>query len=189
MRLEPHQRMLILLFALFGLPILLAWLFSSKLIDPRQFGMTNRGFLLEPPLQLNDAPWLDAAFPDGIPASDWVVVEIFPDAACDDRCATIERQLTALPLVMGQEGPRIRNMAVTQGDACSQRGYVHCQSLSPSTFDELIRTVAARSGLSPDQTLVAFIDWRRILMIAYPETFDPNDVKKDLKRLLKATRR
>lgn len=189
MKLERHQRMLLLLFGLFALPIVVAWLFSSKLIDPRQFGMTNQGFLLDPPLELGDAEWLDAEFPAGIPAADWLVVELFPAGPCDENCARIESNLSALPLIMGQEGTRIRNLGVTTADGCSQRKYPHCRPLEPDAFDDLTRTVAERAGLETNQTLVAFIDWRENLMIAYPQDFDPNDVKKDLKRLLKATRR
>lgn len=188
--LKPHQRMLLLLFGLFLLPIVAAWIFSAKLVDPRQFGLVNHGNLLDPPIELADATWLDTAYPNGIPAAHWVVAEFYDPSDCDDTCDRVFQHLSALPLVMGQEGPRITNLGVTLGETgCEQPDYPHCAALPIDEFDAVTRTIAERAGMAPELPLVAFIDWRRNLMIAYPNDFDPNHVKKDLKRLLKASRR
>ena len=185
---NSSQRTLLGLVALFTAPVLIAALFASKVLDPRQFGMTNHGALVTPPVEVRDAFWLDALYPDGLAPSHWSVVTIYRPGRCDDRCATITSNLVSLPLILGQDGPRVSAAAITLAGGCADRDYPRCVELDGATFAGLTTTLAQRADLSVVGDLTVFMDWRENMVLGFPHPFDRNDLKTDLKRLLKASR-
>lgn len=190
---NSSQRTLLLLVVLFTTPILVAALFATKVLDPRQFGMTNHGALVSPPLEAREASWVDALYPNGLAPSHWSVLTIFRPGPCDEACAAVTSNLVSLPLILGQDGPRVSAAALTLAGGCADRDFPRCVELDQDTFAALEATLARRSQtrgtqMSADADLTVFMDWRKNLMLAFAHPFDRDDLKSDLKRLLKASR-
>lgn len=185
---NSSQRTLLVLVALFTAPILVAALFATKVLDPKQFGLTNHGALVTPPLKAREAPWLDALYPNGLAPSHWSVLTLYRPGPCDASCETLTSNLVSLPLILGQDGPRVSAAALTLAGGCADRDYPRCVELDQDTFSALEATLGQRSEMHAEADLTVFMDWRKNLMLAFAHPFDPDDLKSDLKRLLKASR-
>lgn len=182
------QRTLTILVVLFTAPIAVAFLFATKVVDPRQFGLTNHGALVDPPIPVGDAAWLERLYPDGLAPSHWSVVTLFRAGPCDTACADVAEDLTSLPLILGQDGVRVSAAGLTTDGGCGDRPFPRCVEIAPAEYDALVADLAARSSLTAKTDLTVFMDWRDNVMLGFAHPFDRDDLKTDLKRLLKASR-
>ena len=185
---------LVFIAALFLLPLVFAWLMYTGTLEFKPGSTKNLGTLVEPPVPL-DLPSLSAVNSDGtaIPAADvllehWVV--LYPViGVCLDNCQQHLISLRQVHIASGRHGTRIR-LAVL----IDRTNPTETRELIASVYDQFIVLTdqedsvsdAIQAAVSPSLPNAAtyLIDPLGNIMMAYTDDADPNDLKKDLKRLL-----
>jgi cytochrome oxidase Cu insertion factor (SCO1/SenC/PrrC family) len=188
----PPRISLVIIAAVFLLPLMLAWLMYNGTIDYRPAETRNFGQLVEPPLPLD---WQNAIrVPDGeLSGTDttadfrehWVILYPVPDP-CLETCLQEVSALRQIHRASGRHQDRMRIVLLLPGS-----GARNLESILRDTYSrfELIRDPAdkVRSTLQrvPGQNVAVYlIDPLGNIMMTYEGGADPNNIKQDLKRLL-----
>jgi hypothetical protein len=186
---------LILIAALFIVPLALAWMMYSGVIDYRPGSTRNHGRLVEPP---QPVVWSDAridgqALTEGQNpfAGHWVLLHAVPDP-CDESCRAAVTDLRQVHRAAGRDQARIQvALLLARSDAAAEnrlREIYPAFRLVNDTGRRLWPTldaIAAQSaapGAAEGGTFL--VDPLGNIMMAYEAGSDPNGLKKDLKRLL-----
>ena len=191
MKISPRVALLIIA-SMFILPLLLAWLMYSGVIGYNPVNTRNLGSLVQPPvpLALGDLDVL------GGPASTldeldehWVMLYAVPDP-CDQACLEHAATLRQVHRAAGRNQSRIRVLLTGNGDIRqSVKTLLEVYpsfSIAADDTGELaakLAAVAKDSGAEVEGSLY-LLDPLGNIMLFYAAGFDPNDLKKDLKRLL-----
>ena len=183
---------LIALMVLFLSPVIAAWLWT-----PDTF--RNRGKLIDPPRPLVNVPMIS---PDGSNVDlttffgRWTYV-FFVEAGCDESCKQLADAVERVRLSQGKNEKRVRLMVVTLSpDALSSLDEMRLimpktivLGVSASEQEQLLPQFMPNRGESVLQSGSVFlVDPRGNLMMSYPATADPTDLRKDISRLLRASR-
>ena len=183
---------LIALMVLFLSPVIAAWLWT-----PDTF--RNRGKLIDPPRPLVNVPMIS---PDGSHVDlatffgRWTYV-FFVEAGCDESCKQLADAVERVRLSQGKNEKRVRLMVVTLSpDALSSLDEMRLimpktivLGVSASEQEQLLPQFMPNRGESVLQSGSVFlVDPRGNLMMSYPATADPTDLRKDISRLLRASR-
>ena len=193
-QLSPRAALLIIA-ALFLLPLLSAWLMYSGVIDYQPISTRNYGTLVEPPVPV-DLQELGVRPLDGRSFEEldehWTVLHVVP-AECPETCLQAITSLRQVHRSAGRNQKRIRLLLLLQqpvADAIVQK----LHSIYPSFLlaaDEseqlepmLARLAVAGGGKQAIPGSTYLIDPIGNIMMHYGPESDPNDLKSDLKRLL-----
>ena len=188
MTLSRQKLTLIGIFVLFMGPVLLVMLMRSQWWDYQPGGLKNHGHLVQPPLQL-------ALEKSSAIERKWLVLYVL-EQPCEEVCLN---EVTALRQIHKAAGRRAENLEVvllsssifekqltTQLDSI----YPDFELLSDTegkALDTLISVneamQAGQNGFEQVRTYV--VDPNFNVVLAYRVDADPNDLHKDLKRLLK----
>ena len=181
---RARNRLLLLGIAgVFVLPIVIAWLLAAGVFDWRPQGLLNHGTLLAPPIDLHAIEPTAASKPlRELPPADWAMVYV-SNQACDDSCRSILKELSAIRLVIGKNGTRVSVFGVFDK---AQPATEERQIVDPGLVAHIAAGLANQAG-GPTMPFVGFVDWRGQLMMHFPPSAPPNDIKSDLKRLLSAS--
>ena len=175
---------------LFVLPLALAWLMYSGAIDYQPADTRNLGALVEPPVP-TPLESLDVRGPAGQAddwSAHWLVLYAAPEP-CGEGCLADAEGLRQVHRAAGRNGARIRLMLLGPG-AMAKSGAL--LELYPSFYlardpggdlTETLDAVSATLGAATPGSLY-LVDLLGNIMMFYAAGFDPNDLKKDLKRLL-----
>jgi hypothetical protein len=189
----PPRVALLVIAALFVLPLVAAWLMYRGVIDYTPGATRNLGQLVEPPLPL---PWADrAAQPTGEPEAalvgHWVVLHAVP-RTCPDACLQAIVNLRQVHLASGRDQARIRIALLQEaGDAALGDRLLDIYPVfqliedHQGTLWPLLDQVARRlepAGAAAGGTFL--VDPLGHVMMFYAPGSDPNHLKADLKRLL-----
>jgi len=183
---------LIALMALFLSPVLAAWLWT-----PDTF--RNRGELIDPPQPLVNVPMIS---PDGSDVDltnlfgRWTYV-FFVEAGCDESCKQLADAVERVRLSQGKNEKRVRLMVITLSpDALSSVDEIRL--IMPKTIvlgvnaaekEQLLPQFMSSGEASALQSGSVFlVDPMGNLMMSYPAKVDPTDLRKDISRLLRASR-
>ena len=183
---------LIALMALFLSPVLAAWLWT-----PDTF--RNRGELIDPPQPLVNVPMIS---PDGSDVDltnlfgRWTYV-FFVEAGCDESCKQLADAVERVRLSQGKNEKRVRLMVITLSpDALSSPDEIRL--ILPKTIvlgvnaaekEQLLPQFMSSGEASALQSGSVFlVDPMGNLMMSYPAKADPTDLRKDISRLLRASR-
>lgn len=183
---------LIALMALFLSPVLAAWLWT-----PDTF--RNRGELIDPPQPLVNVPMIS---PDGSDVDltnlfgRWTYV-FFVEAGCDESCKQLADAVERVRLSQGKNEKRVRLMVITLSpDALSSVDEIRL--IMPKTIvlgvnaaekEQLLPQFMSIGEASALQSGSVFlVDPMGNLMMSYPAKADPTDLRKDISRLLRASR-
>jgi cytochrome oxidase Cu insertion factor (SCO1/SenC/PrrC family) len=183
---------LIALMALFLSPVLAAWLWT-----PDTF--RNRGELIDPPQPLVNVPMIS---PDGSDVDltnlfgRWTYV-FFVEAGCDESCKQLADAVERVRLSQGKNEKRVRLMVITLSpDALSSVDEIRL--IMPKTIvlgvnaaekEQLLPQFMSSGEASALQSGSIFlVDPMGNLMMSYPAKADPTDLRKDISRLLRASR-
>lgn len=178
-----NRLMLILIAGVFVLPIVIAWLLTAGLLDWQPATLVNHGTLLEPPIDIGRLEGSAGSAPlRELAPADWAVVYV-ADGACDEACRTVLAELSAIRLVIGQQGTRVSVFGLF---AAAQPATPERQLVDASLVAGLRAELAGRDP-QPTLPLVGFVDWRGQLMMHFAPSAPPKDIKSDLKRLLSAS--
>lgn len=182
---------LIIIAGLFVLPLALAWLMYSGAIDYQPAETRNLGALVEPPVPAAIES-LDVRDMNGQPAGDWsehwMVLYATPEP-CEADCLADAAGLRQVHRAAGRNQQRIRLLLLGPG-AQSQSGALGelypaflLASDAGGSVTAALDAVSAAQGASTPGSLY-LLDPLGNIMMFYAAGFDPNDLKKDLKRLL-----
>ena len=190
MKISPRLA-LVIIAALFALPLVGAWLMYSGTIDYRPVETRNFGTLVQPPVPMLieslDVGNAGAGVLDEL-REHWVVVYVAPDP-CDEACLQEAAALRQVHRAAGRNQSRIRLLILGRGAAAAEEElrtvYTEFQ-VGDEPGPELaaqLSEVAETEGATPQRS-VYLVDPLGNIMMFYAADFDPNDLKKDLKRLL-----
>ncbi len=184
--------MLIALMALFLSPVVAAWLWKPD-------AFRNQGDLIDPPRPLTNVQMIS---PDGDSVDlnalfgRWTYL-FFVDADCNDSCKQLSDAIERVRLSQGKNEKRIRLIVVTLNpDSLSSLSQIRLAmpktvvlALEPSKRQRFLSQFISETGaLTPQPSKIFLVDPLGNLMMTYPVQSDPSDLRKDIGRLLRASR-
>ena len=179
------RRTLLVLVAVFTLPLVLAWVFTMGPLDWRPAKTVNYGVLVEPPLQLKSYGVMDAtgaALSVDAVARDWFLV-VLRGAACREPCQGLMHIAERIQIAVGRDMRRVTLASLgPDDDAPSPRGQ---RWLLPAD-GKLVGALRRATGEQLD-TVLLIVDHRGRIVLMYPPSEDGRGVLSDLKRLLRAS--
>lgn len=193
MRASPRL-VVLLLFALFFVPVLAAWLLNVFNPGWLPFGTSNHGTLLNPAravalkelVRLDGAPLQPAASPDK-----WTWLFMAPPG-CDDRCRTSLYNMRQARLALGKDAHRVRRIYVSTAPWADT-----VQTALMEEHPGLVLSVAAPvwvevfavdDQVPVDAGRIYLIDPQGFLIMYYDPQSPPSGLLQDIKRLLKISK-
>ncbi|WP_292937437.1 cytochrome C oxidase subunit I [Noviherbaspirillum sp.] len=171
-------------------PLIASYL-TYYVIKPQ--GRTNYGTLIDP--RAHPVPALGASTLDGIPAGldafkgKWLMLQV-ADSECDASCQKKLYDMRQLRLAQGKDMDRVERLWLITDEKPLEtlliREYDGTHMLRVKS-EALKSWLPAESGTTPADHIY-MIDPLGNLMMRFPKDADPNKIKKDLARLLKASR-
>lgn len=193
-RLSPRIALLVIA-ALFFLPLVLAWLMYNGTIEFQPHSTRNRGLLVQPPIPINWASvTLDDAGHQPVEeafARHWLILHAVP-RPCDDPCMQQVTDLRQIHRASGRQQSRIRLALLHDfkeaDDTAALKDIYATFRLVENPDGDLWRAldgVAAQgAGAATTRGSTYLIDPLGNIMLFYAAGYDPNDLKSDLKKLL-----
>lgn len=174
--------------AVFALPLALAWMFSSGLLNWLPENSVNYGALLKPPLQLKSYGVMDstgAALTVDSIAGDWFLV-VLSGSACTEPCQHWLQIAERIQIAVGRDMPRV-TLALLRPDDDEpvQRGQSWLLPVDSKLIDALRRV----TGEPQLDSVLLIVDHQGHVVLLYPPTEGGPGVLSDLKRLLRASAR
>ena len=180
----------LIIVAIFIVPIIAAW-WLFKNVDPgKPWGTSNAGTLINPPQPLSSFQVKNANNADYFLENlqgKWTMV-FMPPSNCLEACRKNIYHMRQVWAGLGREAPRVRRLLVFRGE--QQYAELAEFLLNYEGMDVvldkdglLIRQIQAREPVT--NTNIFLVDPLGNLMMAFPQTLDPRDVLKDVKKLLK----
>ena len=198
----PPRLALLIIAALFVLPLVLAWLMYSGTVDFKPGSTHNLGKLVEPPVPIDwkvtvgqpDEADLTAEFEqgDGIFNELWVILRPVP-ADCDDSCLKKVTDLRQIHRASGRQQLRIRLALLlddySPADQAQSLLAIYPQfnlikdssGLLRKALEEIQQNLSGRAGPARG---VYIIDPLGNIMMYYEDCNDPGFIKQDLERLI-----
>jgi hypothetical protein len=188
MTLSRQKLTLIGIFALFMGPVFLVMLMRSSWWDYQPAGMKNNGFLVQPPVPI--------VLETGSPADrKWRILFVL-ESPCETACLEEVTALRQIHRAAGRHAENLEIVLISQSEP-SQDLRSQLESIYPAfrvlgqaddmafaTLESINQGMPERSGdFARVHTYVA--DPNSNVILAYRADADPNDLHKDLKRLLK----
>lgn len=190
----PPRVALLVIAALFVLPLVAAWLMYRGVIDYTPGETRNLGQLVEPPVPL---PWAELVAnpagesPESAFAGHWVLLHAVPQS-CPNACLQAIVNLRQVHLASGRDQARIRIALLQEtGDAALAGQLLDIYPVfqliedGQDTLWPILERVARR--LEPTRGAAGstfLVDPLGNVMMLYAPGSDPNHLKTDLKRLL-----
>ena len=178
------------LFALFFLPIALAWFLNVKTPDWLPSGRTNHGNLIEPPgrLETNGMRSLEGRRADAsLFEGKWTLLYV-AESSCPDSCEKALYKMRQARFALGEEMQRIQRLMVFPMAAA--KGLAK----KLERLDAALVVVSAdtawmeRLKTSGGTAEIFLVDPQGYLMMWYPQDADPSGLIKDLDRLLRISK-
>jgi len=184
--------MMIALMALFLSPVVAAWLWK-----PDTF--RNRGELIDPPRPLANVQMIS---PDGGRVDlntffgRWTYL-FFVDNDCKDSCKRLSDAIERVRLSQGKNEKRIRLIVVTlTPDSLPSLSQIRLAmpqtvvlAVEAPKREILLSQFSSQAGvLTEHPSKIYLVDPLGNLMMSYPVQSDPTDLRKDISRLLRASR-
>ena len=199
--LSPRLALLIIA-AMFLLPLLLAWLMYSGSLDFKPSSTRNLGTLVEPPVPVD---WTVTAMlageanlvarfeqSEGVFDEHWVILQPV-QAGCNDSCLRKVSDLRQIHLAAGRQQLRIR-LALLLEDSSPAGQAQKLLAIYPQfhlikdpsglLWEVLAGIQQHLSGQAGPEKGAYMIDPLGNIMMYYAAGSDPNHIKQDLKRLL-----
>ena len=173
--------------AIFFLPLAVAYLMYSGSIDYNPVETRNLGVLVQPPVPA-DLSGLESLQSGSQSLEElsghWVVLHSLPDS-CAEACLESVTGLRQVHRSTGRNQPRIRLLLIARKQ--NPELATRLQNIYPSFFLALINPELSTKLQDIGQVGEGgtyLIDPLGNIMMSYAAGYDPNDLKKDLKRLL-----
>ena len=173
--------MVLLVVGVFVVPIGVAY--WMVLAPPDGGARINRGTLITPPVDIKADDSYTSLRQVQLEPGEWALV-LVNAGDCDAECAASVNMLQSIDTVLGQATTRVRVALLTDAGESSASGVT-------TVADARARGAVSQSLLASGAGTaggVVFLDWRGQIMMHYPDTSAPGDIKHDLKRLLRASK-
>lgn len=180
---EKHtpRILLVVIAAMFLLPLLLAWFMYSGTIEYKPGTTRNYGQLVTPPLPLS---WDEISGGEAF-REHWVILHRVPDP-CSSDCISQISDLRQVHRASGRQQSRILIALLLDEPVADE-----FSAMLNQTYPQFHLVTDPTSGLqntmqkaAPWNGAVYLVDPLGNIMMAYPGGDDPNHLKQDLKRLL-----
>ncbi len=181
---------LIALVAVFIAPVLVGFFWQST-------GYVNRGQLIEPPRLVSD---LAMYMIDGRATAlsslrgKWTYV-YFSREVCDQTCNAVIESLVRIRLSRGKHKGRIQCLVAIVSPSAppsSNQRVSHSAALTAyidnSALGRWREAFGVEGSAPPEAGRIYLLDPLGYLMMSYPLAIDPNDIRKDLARLMRVSR-
>lgn len=179
---KPKIAISLLVFIFVG-PIVVSWFFVNSDIDWTSRGLSNHGELIRPPINLREidglAPLFDFA---ELAPSHWALVSL-EGSPCEDACLERIEKMRVLHSVMGSSKDRLRFFAIAPSSNLSNEYLLTDTQTSNLLREEIDKHV---KDVTYPQYFV--FDWRKQLMMRFTVGSPRADIKKDLSKLLRASK-
>ncbi|KAA3639713.1 MAG: hypothetical protein DWP95_09915 [Proteobacteria bacterium] len=184
MQLKNKNRLTILVvFLLFAVPVMVAYLLGSGLIDFEPDNTKNHGVFISPPIKLAD--YTDAKWVNDLP-DHWTLIYRTSEI-CDETCLAWEDKLHRFNLTLAQNADKLELMLLANDFNLRQEDpYSHIKKVATgghqelnSMFDEL-----SSQSLGKGEGLYVVAP-EGFLMMAFTPDNKPEEIIKDLKLLVK----
>ena len=191
LRPEIRARLLVAgLFALFFLPIALAWFLNVKTPDWLPSGLTNHGNLIEPPgrLETNGMQSLEGRRADAsLFEGKWTLLYV-AESSCPDACEKALYKMRQARFALGEEMQRIQRLMVFPVDAAEGL------AKKLAGLDAALMIVSAdaawmeRLKTGGGAAEIFLVDPQGYLIMWYPPDANPSGLIKELERLLRISK-
>lgn len=194
MKQTRSRLLLVAIFLLFGVPVVVAMLMHSPWWQYEPAGMTNRGTLVQPPVALDydTLEWGTGEVPAEPPRDKWVI--LYPvTTPCVDQCLSDVESLRQIHRAAGRRQQNLLIMPLMRQETPGQTAallavygaFLTAVDRNGEVYDRLGLTgdTGPDGSLAPGQAFL--VDPSGNIMMRYAAGFDPGDLNKDLKRLLK----
>lgn len=190
MNMTRQQLTLLGIFALFLGPLLLVLVMRSSWWGYQPEGLRNLGQLVQPPVQLP----LDSVPQEG----KWLLLYVIP-GNCDRKCMNDIISLRQIHKAAGRQGKYLSIVLLSENRADSELQssiesiYREFNFIADPPVETLATLARVNAGLTSaheqSNTIRTYvIDPMLNVILAYRTDANPNDINKDLKRLLKWSR-
>jgi cytochrome oxidase Cu insertion factor (SCO1/SenC/PrrC family) len=186
------RAVLVVIAGMFILPLVLAWLMFSGLIEFRPAATRNLGLLVEPPVPVSwNAVRVEGA--DGPSTDDfaghWLVLYAVP-RPCDESCIKAVAGLRQVYKAAGRDQSRIRLALLHRLEEPGPlrdvyAGFYLLENPGGELWDTLEAISRQRNASAGGPGSSYLVDPLGNIMMVYPAGSDPNDLRMDLKRLLR----
>ena len=188
---QKNRRTIVLLFAMSIIPFGIAWFLSAN-AEWLEKG-TNQGILITPPVITETSEFLgfDAFSTKNMKElkGHWVLLNVLPNKDCNTVCQKAMHNTKQLRLMMNKDLTRIRRAVVIISDVDAEKAKkwwiddVRLIRVKPA-LSLLNKLKTIRKEGIPDGMLL-LMDPLGNLMMQYEPEFDPYEVKRDLRKLLR----
>ena len=175
---------LFLVIACFILPLVVAWMLVQS---PQSVGLgplLNKGFLLQPPLDIKSEIELKPLQTITLEPSEWGAI-LFTNGLCEAKCVKAVSNLAVIRDVLGHSGSRFKLIGLFESEK-DISGFMHIRNTNLA--QQLAKLVKERGVVEPVSDGVVFLDWRGQIVNYFVIDADPASIKKDLQRLLRASK-
>jgi cytochrome oxidase Cu insertion factor (SCO1/SenC/PrrC family) len=189
-RLWRGRLLFLLIVSAFVLPFAGAWWLYSHTESGRPWAGSNKGDLINPaePLQAfvieQDS---DEVFTLENLQHQWTLVFI-PPPVCEELCLKNIYHMRQVWAGLGREAPRVQRLMILQSAAQKDDLREFLENYPYMTVIIDSESVLVQQMISSGKQVhdnIFLVDPLGNLMIAFPQTLDPRDMLKDLKKLLK----
>ena len=187
MKLSRQQYTLLGIFALFLGPVILVMLMRSPWWQYQPAGLKNHGHLVQPAVLLPADEFQDLD-------QKWIILYVI-DQPCEQACIEQVTSLRQIHKAAGRNREQLAILMLSQGPVQatlkSRLDSIYTQfdwfsgdeTTTLGVLETINEKVFVNSGDSSTHTYI--LDPNRNVILAYGAINDPNDIHKDLKRLLK----
>lgn len=166
-------------------PILLAWWLARGGGFRADDQLLNHGTFIRPPVDIAAAPALGILETIPLAPGEWAIVALNAEA-CAAACEATLGTLLTLKSLLGNAATRVRVALLADQPAPPREGLVLL--VEPGARAALAQRLRSVPGATGDGNAIVFLDWRGQIMMFYPDAAAPAGIKRDLHRLLRASK-
>lgn len=194
---KPSIYVLILLFLIFIIPVILAWIFYDE-GDKIAHDTTNRGALIQPPKDMSQFSLQTSqgqSFDQKAIRGKWLMLYVLP-TRCDDTCNKNLFYMRQIRTATGKESDRVQRVLLTftsnkKDPALDQKLTTDYAGTlwvvaTPKQFQQVMGQSPATT-LAMTQGYLYLVDPLGNIMMGYSVDAKPSDIFKDLQKLLRVS--
>jgi len=196
--LRRRSRMkLLLIFAIFGVPLLLASIYLQMVRSSGgQLGDTSRGQLIQPAVPLTEFSLAQAGEPFNLDTvrGSWTMLYL-PEGECADACKLNLYHMRQVRLALNHRMDRVQRAVLLESADQLPEGllaeHLGLMAVVGSSAEQAVlrdQVSSAESSMDAVDNAIYLIDPYGNIMLRFPPDLDPKSMLKDIKHLLKVSR-
>lgn len=176
------------LIAVFVSPIFIAWLYTAGYLEFGTVSHTNRGSLINPPIDLREDETTQGLFDRAnLAPGEWLLL-LLPPPECSEACGEAIQRLTTIRSLLGYSGQRVNILSLSTLDKSEGVSIPEAKLLIDKAAHSKLTLLLSKAAPAVELPQILFLDWRKQIVLRFDADAPSIDVKKDLKRLLRASK-